>query len=99
MRATLSLIALLLGIAATHAADSASVYLNKSDDWFQSDEGKAVIKNIIAWQTAEGSWPKNTATTVPPKAGAQKGTFDNGATTDELRLLARSLSATKDSAS
>src|SRR5688500_20177390 len=99
MRATLYLIALLLGAAATQAADRAGAYLNKPADWFHSDEGKAVVKNIIAWQTPEGSWPKNTATTVPPKSAAQKGTFDNGATTDELRLLARSLSATKDTAS
>jgi len=99
MRATLYLIALLLGTAATHAAERAGAYLNKSDDWFQSDEGKEIVKNIIAWQTPEGSWPKNTATTMPPPPAAQKGTFDNGATTDELRLLARSLSAAKNPAS
>ena len=99
MRATLSLIALLLGIVASSAAERAGAYLNKPADWFQSDEGKAIIKNIIAWQTPEGSWPKNTATTVPPSGAPRKGTFDNGATIDELRLLARSLSSTKDSAS
>ena len=96
--AAIALIALLFGTAATDAAERASAYLNKLDDWFQSDEGKAIIKNIIAWQTPEGSWPKNTATTVPPPAAAQKGTFDNGATTDELRLLGRAYATTKDSA-
>jgi PelA/Pel-15E family pectate lyase len=99
MRTILFLIALLLGTAATHAAERAAAYLGKPEAWFQSDEGKEIIKNIIAWQTPEGSWPKNTATTIPPKSAPQKGTFDNGATIDELRLLARSLSATKDSAS
>ena len=98
MRVALYLIALLLGTAASRAAERASAYLNKPADWFQSDEGKAIIKNIIAWQTPEGSWPKNTATTVQPTSTAQKGTFDNGATTDELRLLARAFSTTKDPA-
>ena len=97
MRAALLLLALLLGIA-SHAAERASAYLNKPADWFQSDEGKTIIKNIIAWQTPEGSWPKNTATTVPPKSRSQKGTFDNNATVNELRLLARAYSGTKDPA-
>lgn len=98
MRAALYFFALILGIAASHAAERAGAYLNKPADWFQSDDGKAIIQNIIAWQTPEGSWPKNTATTVPPPAAPHKGTFDNGATTDELRLLARAYSSSKDPA-
>ncbi|MGZ8901525.1 MAG: pectate lyase [Limisphaerales bacterium] len=99
MRFALYLLALTFGIAEIQPAERAGSYLNKPDDWFRSEEGKAIIENIIAWQTPEGSWPKNASTTVPTQAAPQKGTFDNGATTDELRLLAHAFSTAKDPAS
>ncbi|HJZ57039.1 MAG TPA: pectate lyase [Gemmataceae bacterium] len=73
-------------------------YLNKPDDWFASEEGKRIAANILSHQSDLGGWPKNTDTTVPFTGDRTKiqPTFDNGATTDELRFLARAFAATKD---
>ena len=81
-----------------HAASAAAGHLRKLDDWFRSAEAKEVVANILSWQSAEGSWPKNVNTTLPYTGEREKlnGTFDNGATTDELRFLARAIEATKD---
>jgi PelA/Pel-15E family pectate lyase len=57
------------------------------------------VNHVLSWQSPHGSWPKNTNTTEKPYTGepAQlQGTFDNGATVSELRLLARAFRATKD---
>jgi PelA/Pel-15E family pectate lyase len=71
-------------------------YLSKPDAWYQSAEGHRVTANILSWQSSRGSWPKNTDTTVPftGRRTTLQGTFDNGATTDELRFLARAYRAT-----
>jgi pectate lyase len=51
---------------------------------------------ILSWQSEHGDWPKNTDTTKPylGKRSEIEGTFDNGATTGELRTLARAFNAT-----
>ncbi len=66
-------------------------YLQKSDDWFRTADAARLADNILSWQANEGGWPKNTDTTVPYTGDRAKlqGTFDNSATTDELRFLAR----------
>jgi pectate lyase len=54
---------------------------------------------ILSWQTDHGDWPKNKDTTTEPYKGVRSklvGTFDNGATTGELRALARAFKATGD---
>lgn len=71
----------------------------KTDDWLKSEEGRKVTANILTWQSAEGNWPKNEDTTKQPFTGDKKklkGTFDNGATTTELRHLARVIQVTGD---
>jgi len=75
-----------------------AAHLKKNDDWFRSDEAKRIAANILSWQTPRGDWPKNSNTTVPFTGDRAKatGTFDNGATTDELRFLARMVVATND---
>src|SRR5262245_39289672 len=81
------------------AADAPARYLEKSDAWFASGEGKRVADNVLSYQADAGGWPKNTDTTARPYAGQPKDlkpTFDNGATTDEIRLLARAFAATSD---
>lgn len=96
--------ALLLAVAALFVADPLSArsphqYLNKPDDWFAGDEARRVAANILSYQADEGGWPKNVDTTGAPFTGQRKElkpTFDNGATTDELRFLARIFVATKD---
>ncbi|MCB9872733.1 MAG: pectate lyase [Planctomycetaceae bacterium] len=73
--------------------------LKKPDDWFQSKDGLATLLNILAWQTKHGDWPKNTDTSGKPDFKADQkpvGTFDNSATTGELRVLARAFRVTSD---
>ena len=72
----------------------------QSDDWYKSDEGIQIANNILSWQSPRGSWPKNTSTTMEPFTGDPKtlqGTFDNNATINEIRFLARAFRITKDS--
>lgn len=93
------LIALLLTLAAATA--SPEDLLKKSDEWFRSAEGRKSAANVLSWQSPEGSWPKNKHTSEKPytgKANKLAGTFDNKATTDELRFLARAFDATGDTA-
>ena len=93
----------LIGLALTTVSDqtraaSAKDYLGKPDAWFRSDEGRRITANILSWQSKHGSWPKNTDTASKPftgNRGSIQGTFDNGATTDELRYLARAYRVTK----
>jgi len=74
-------------------------YLKKPDDWYRRAEGIRIANNVLSWQSVHGSWPKNMDTTAKPFTGDAKklaGTFDNGATVGELRLLARAFRATAD---
>src|SRR5438128_7212167 len=74
-------------------------HLRKPDSWFASDEAKRIALNILSYQSDLGGWPKNIDTTAALYRGDRKElkpTFDNDATTDELRFLARMLGATKD---
>jgi len=87
-------------IASSQAAiASPSEYLKKPDAWFRSNEGRKTTACILSWQSDQGSWPKNTDTTRKEFTGDRskiKGTFDNKATTDELRYLAHAFNATDD---
>jgi len=92
-------LALLLAAGALAGQRGASGYLDRSDEWFKSPEARKVADNILTWQSDLGDWPKNEDTTAKPYAGrrsALKGTFDNGATTGELRFLACIFNATAD---
>src|SRR5690242_14998911 len=74
-------------------------YLKKPDAWFGGEDAKRIAGNILSWQSDLGGWPKNVETAEAPYAGKRgdlKPTFDNSATTDELRYLARMYGATKD---
>jgi len=81
------------------AAGGPHRYLSRSDAWFSGEEAKAVAEAILSHQSDLGGWPKNVDTSAAPftkDPNALKPTFDNGATTDELRFLARLYRATKD---
>jgi pectate lyase len=81
------------------AAGGPRRYLDKSNDWFAGDEAKRLADNILSYQSDLGGWPKNVDTTAAPFRGDRKElkpTFDNDATTDELRFLARAYQATKE---
>lgn len=74
-----------------------SKFSNQSDEWFRSKEGMYIADNVLTWQTPYGSWPKNRDTASKPFDGNNDGlhgTFDNGATTNELRFLARAFRVT-----
>jgi len=86
-------------LAAFAAGGGAAAYLKKPDEWFATAEAKQVATTILSYQSDLGGWPKNTDTVDAPYTGDRgelHPTFDNGATTDELRFLARCYDATKD---
>ena len=93
MRCIATKLALALAWFAIQANGASPVgdYLKNSDEWFRSFAAKQLTANILSWQSLHGSWPKNVDTTKPYAGAREKlqGTFDNRATTDELRLLAR----------
>lgn len=75
----------------------ASDLLKESDAWFRGNRGRRTLSYVISWQTKNGDWPKNTDTTRKRYRGDRdklRGTFDNRATTGELRLLARAIELT-----
>jgi PelA/Pel-15E family pectate lyase len=78
-------------VRAAFGANRVTGYLKKEDAWFASEEGKKVAGNVLSWQSEAGSWPKNVDTTsaYEGERAKLKGTFDNGATTDEIRFLGR----------
>jgi pectate lyase len=74
-------------------------YLDKPDRWFAGADARRVAAHILSYQSDLGGWPKNIDTTAAAFTGDRKKlkpTFDNDATTDELRFLARIHVATKD---
>ena len=88
-------------LTAAAAGGGAAAYLKKDDAWFASAEGRRIAANILSHQSDLGGWPKNTDTVDAPYTGDReklKPTFDNGATTDELRFLARSFHSTRQEA-
>lgn len=77
------------------AGTPAENLLKKPDDWFRTGEGRAALEGILSWQTERGDWPKNKDTTQKKPSGEKaSGTFDNGATTAEIRVLARAFRVT-----
>jgi pectate lyase len=77
-----------------------SKFTRQSADWFQSEEGRRIADNVVSWQSPHGSWPKNGDTAsrhYEREKDRLRGTFDNGATTGELRFLARAFGATGES--
>jgi len=86
-------------ISAAAGGPGAGRYLKQPDVWFASAECARVAENILSFQSELGGWPKNTDTTASTFTGNRKDlqpTFDNSATTDELRYLARAFNATRD---
>jgi pectinesterase len=69
------------------------------DEWYRSPAGLKIMENVLSWEAAEGGWPKAVNTAAKPFTGDRKkikSSFDNGATTPEIRFLARAYRATKD---
>ena len=76
-----------------------SKHAKRSNDWYRSSDGERLAQNVLSHQAPNGSWPKNIDTGAERFRGDPqelRGTFDNGATRGELRLLARAYRVTKD---
>lgn len=93
------LLTLLLACSLGAAEKGARDFLRKPEAWFGTPEARKIAEVILTYQTDAGGWPKNTDTVGKPFTGDRaklQPTFDNGATLDELRFLARTLNATKE---
>jgi PelA/Pel-15E family pectate lyase len=90
---------LLLLLLSSSDATIPSRYAKQSVEWFQSEEGRRIADNVLTWQTPHGGWPKSRDTASEPFDGKSEdlhATFDNSATTGELRFLARAFRATNE---
>ena len=79
--------------------------LRRPAAWYGTPEALRVAQNILSFQTPAGGWGKNADRSGPPRQAGEHwvagqdglrgnswhdvGTIDNGATTTELRFLAR----------
>jgi PelA/Pel-15E family pectate lyase len=94
-----ALIVLCISIPAMAIGTSAAKHLADQDDWYKSDEAKKMADNILSWEAPTGGWPKNIDTAIELNKDDPKtlhATYDNKATTDEVRFLAHMYSVTKD---
>ncbi len=92
-------LAVILAIPAPTFAARAYQYLKQRDAWFETADARRIADNILSWQAPAGDWPKNGDTVTQPYRGQTNelhGTFDNAATTGEIRFLARAFKATHD---
>lgn len=76
------------------------------DEWYGSDEAKAVLEIVLKYQTEIGGWAKNTG--YQDEANVKQdewarikqygvgATFDNNSTLTEMRFLAKVYAKTKD---
>ena len=78
------------------------------DEWYGSDEARAAAENVLIYQRWSGGWPKNTqfhrflaagdrSGLIEDKRNIHDATFDNDATTTEIRFLAKIYEKTRDS--
>lgn len=90
--------------ARAHGASDGGMPLRRPAAWYGTPEALRVADTILSFQTPAGGWGKNVDRSgpprragehwVPPEAGRKAawhyvGTIDNGATTTEMRFLAR----------
>jgi len=81
------------------ADESVRRFLRHPEAWFASAEARQVAAIVLSFQCESGGWPKNTDTISKAYAGERTKlmpTFDNKATVDELRFMARMFNATKE---
>ncbi len=98
-RHLLTFLALLTVTVSLPAARRTTDLTKQPDSWFTSDEGRKTMDNLLSWQSEHGDWPKNKDNTQTAFTGNRakiEGTFDNNATTGELRILARAFTVTKE---
>ncbi len=98
LRSLAGIIASLILTGTADAGKGPAAYLDRPDSWFSGAEAKTIASHILSYQSPLGGWPKNVDTAKErAKSGAPlPPTFDNRATMNELRFLARSYGATHD---
>jgi PelA/Pel-15E family pectate lyase len=99
IRIAVCCVLLAAGAPSFAASTSARQLLNKPPDWYKSDEATKAATAVLSYQALSGGWPKNVDTAAAPYDGDRsqlEATYDNSATTDELRFIARMYDATKD---
>lgn len=96
------------GLEAPRAAPSSPGFFlqpHMTDEWFRTEEARRVADAIVSFQTPTGGWSKRVALERPRRRGESWasegnqtwiGTFDNGATTEQMRFLARVVRAQDD---
>lgn len=103
MRTSIRPIVAVMAVAATLPGDSRAAgfpwksLAARPDAWYRGDEAARLAENVLSHQSTRGDWPKNLDTSASPYHGDRTrlaGTFDNGATTGEMRFLARAFAVT-----
>lgn len=77
------------------------VALRMPAEWYASDQAAAIAETVMAYQTEIGGWPKNIGFhrlkwKKGDKVEDNGSTFDNDATTTEMRFLAKMYESRKD---
>lgn len=73
-----------------------SAVLRQAPGWYASAEARRLADTVLLYQSANGSWPKNTDMSAPPTGPFEHevtDTIDNQATTLEMEFLARVVQA------
>lgn len=63
--------------------------LKQPEAWYHGPEAQRIAGNVLRHQHANGGWEKNQDMTLPPDKPPVETTIDNGATTTEMRFLAK----------
>ena len=91
----------ILGLVAAHLAPVTAQapsrvpwqdVLSQDPAWYESPQARAIADGVLRHQRASGGWPKDVDMTTPPPASPPDrpdATIDNGATTTQIRFLAR----------
>jgi len=98
MTRTLAVLWLLVSgpLLAADGSPSARSFLERPPDWFRGAEALRIADNLVSWQAANGAWEEQRDFVSQPFAGDRatlEGTFDDKATVDEIRFLARVVAA------
>jgi PelA/Pel-15E family pectate lyase len=88
-------------------AKSFDVDSTMTDAWFATADGRRVADNVLSFQTPSGGWSKHVDMAARARRPGESyfgesdawqyiATLDNGATTEQIELLARAFRATRD---
>jgi PelA/Pel-15E family pectate lyase len=86
----------------TGASRSRGLRLRAPAEWYATPEAHTIADHVAKWQSAAGGWSKSGDYLRDPQPSDNRssiwsaGTFDNDATTGELRFLALVISANRD---